>query len=344
MLHLCVTVPFSVLDLAPIGTGMTAGEALRNTLTLAKHVEKLGYNRFWLAEHHSMPGIASSAPAIMIGQVAAVTERLRVGSGGVMLPNHAPLVVAEQFGTLEALFPGRVDLGHRPGARHRPGHRAGPAPRQRTPERRGLPPGTRELTGFVDDDFPPTTLPGITAVPGTRRRATDVDARVEHLQRPGRGHARAAVRVRAALLPRRDHAGATGHAATFNPSETLDRPVHNGRDGSGLPRKPTSARNTSQRRHKLAILARQRAGNPSTYPTPEEAAANPLTPEQQALLGGSQSAAIVGSPDTVRAGLDNLLELTAADEIMVATITHDITDRLRSFEIVAELTSSLARG
>src|SRR4051812_36200876 len=104
-------VPLSVLDLAPVPSGKSAGEALRNSIDLAKHVERLGYHRYWVAEHHNMPGIASSAPAVLIAHLAQATQTLRVGSGGVMLPNHAPLVVAEQFGMLEALHPGRVDLG-----------------------------------------------------------------------------------------------------------------------------------------------------------------------------------------------------------------------------------------
>ena len=104
-------IPFSVLDLSPIPEGKTAGDALRNTLDLARHAERLGYRRYWLAEHHNMPGIASAATAVVIGQVAAATSSIRVGSGGVMLPNHAPLVIAEQFGTLESLHPGRIDLG-----------------------------------------------------------------------------------------------------------------------------------------------------------------------------------------------------------------------------------------
>src|SRR5882757_9566666 len=104
-------IPFSILDLAPIVVGSSAGQALRNTLDLARHAERWGYTRYWLAEHHNMPGIASAATAVVIGQVAAATTSLRVGAGGIMLPNHSPLVIAEQFGTLEALFPGRIDLG-----------------------------------------------------------------------------------------------------------------------------------------------------------------------------------------------------------------------------------------
>jgi luciferase family oxidoreductase group 1 len=104
-------IPFSVLDLSPIAEGASAADALRNSLDLARHAEALGYKRYWLAEHHNMPGIASAATAVVIGHVAAGTRTIRVGSGGIMLPNHAPLVIAEQFGTLESLFPGRIDLG-----------------------------------------------------------------------------------------------------------------------------------------------------------------------------------------------------------------------------------------
>ena len=126
-------IPYSVLDLSPIAEGVTAADALRNTLDLARHAESWGYQRFWLAEHHNMPGIASAATSVVIGHVAAGTRRIRVGAGGIMLPNHAPLVIAEQFGTLATLFPGRIDLGlgRAPGTdmAHRPG--AAPRPRQR---------------------------------------------------------------------------------------------------------------------------------------------------------------------------------------------------------------------
>ena len=124
-------IPFSVLDLSPIVEGGDAAQAFRNTLDLARHAERWGYQRFWLAEHHNMPGIASAATSVVIGHVAAGTSTIRVGAGGIMLPNHAPLVIAEQFGTLESLFPGRIDLGlgRAPGSDQR--HRAGAAPQPR---------------------------------------------------------------------------------------------------------------------------------------------------------------------------------------------------------------------
>ena len=132
--------PFSVLDLSPIVEGASAADALRNSLALARHAESLDYRRFWLAEHHNMPGIASAATAVVIGHVAAGTRSIRVGSGGVMLPNHAPLVIAEQFGTLASLFPGRIDLGLGRAPGHRSGHRARPAARPGR-QRRSIPAG-----------------------------------------------------------------------------------------------------------------------------------------------------------------------------------------------------------
>ncbi len=132
--------PLSVLDLAPVRAGASAAEAVSATIALARRADELGCTRFWVAEHHNMPGIASSAPAVLIGAVAAATKELRVGSGGVMLPNHAPLVIAEQFGTLAALHPGRIDLGPRTRAGHRPAHRGGAASLARS--RRGRLPRT----------------------------------------------------------------------------------------------------------------------------------------------------------------------------------------------------------
>ena len=136
-------IPISVLDLAPIVQGGTAADAFRNTLDLAQHAERWGYHRYWLAEHHNMPGIASAATAVVIGHVAAGTSTIRVGSGGVMLPNHAPLVIAEQFGTLESLYPGRIDLGL--------GRAPGTDPRRRAALR-------RDVAADVDDTFPRDVL------------------------------------------------------------------------------------------------------------------------------------------------------------------------------------------
>ena len=191
-------VPLSVLDLSPVPTGVATAEALRRTLDLARHVERWGYGRYWVAEHHNMPGIASSAPAVLVGQVASATSTMRVGSGGVMLPNHVPLVVAEQFGMLEAIYPGRIDLG------------IGRAPGTDRVTARAL---RRNIESLSDEDFPEqlaelreyfaeprgertarTARPASTSHPCRRQYARGLAARVERLQRPIGGIARVAVR------------------------------------------------------------------------------------------------------------------------------------------------------
>ena len=145
--RLCV--PLSVLDLCPVPTGESIGEALRRSVDLARHAERLGFTRYWVAEHHSLPGIASSAPAVLVGQIASATSAIRVGSGGVMLPNHPPLTVAEQFGTLEALHPGRIDLGIGARARHRPGNGAGTAAQRGRAADGGLRPPARGTASLL---------------------------------------------------------------------------------------------------------------------------------------------------------------------------------------------------
>ncbi|MCX5043917.1 LLM class flavin-dependent oxidoreductase [Aldersonia sp. NBC_00410] len=329
-----MTVPLSVLDLAPVGTGTSIGTALRNSIALAEQVEALGYHRFWLAEHHSMPGIASAAPAVMIGQVAAATERIRVGSGGVMLPNHAPLVVAEQFGTLDALFPGRIDLGigRAPGTDQVTAH----ALRRGNVGADDFPQELAQLRAFVADDFPADhPYAAITAVPGLGAGfamwllgSSTYSAQVAGLLGLPFAFARH-------FSPAQTMPALQAYRATFKPSTVLDEPY------AMVTVSVVAADDDEHARYLAApqklAMARLRAGNPGRYPTPEEAAANPLTPEQERLLGGMSAGAIVGSPDTVRRELAELQAETAADEIMVSTVTHALADRLRSYRIVAEV-------
>ncbi len=196
-------IPFSVLDLSPVAQGSSAAQSLRNTLDLARHAEGWGYHRYWLAEHHSMPGIASAATSVVIGHVAAGTQSIRVGAGGIMLPNHSPLVIAEQFGTLESLFPGRIDLG------------LGRAPGSDQATARAL---RRNLAS--DPDQFPTGRHGIAGLPGPHGAGTtsdglsgcghpgaSVDIGVEPVRRPGCRGLGAALRLRLALRPRHDDAG-----------------------------------------------------------------------------------------------------------------------------------------
>ncbi|MBD0322575.1 MAG: LLM class flavin-dependent oxidoreductase, partial [Aldersonia sp.] len=321
-------------DLAPVGTGTTVGEALRNTLEHPTQVENQGYHRYWLAEHHSMPGIASAAPAIMIGQVAAKTERIRVGSGGVMLPNHAPLVVAEQFGTLDALFPGRIDLGigRAPGTDQVTAH----ALRRGDLGAENFPQELAQLRAFVSDSFPADhPYAGIIATPGRGAGfsmwmlgSSTYSAQVAGLLGLPFAFARH-------FSPEQTMPALRAYRETFKPSETLDRPY-------AMVAVAVLAAEDDERAHYLAApqklaMARLRSGNPGTYPTPEEAAATPLSPQQEAMVASFASAHIVGGPETVQKGLADLLALTEADEIMVSTVTHALDDRLRSFEIVAEV-------
>ncbi|MEO6880513.1 MAG: LLM class flavin-dependent oxidoreductase [Mycobacteriaceae bacterium] len=326
--------PISVLDVSPVPTGATPGDALRNTLDLARHVEHLGYHRYWLAEHHSMPGIASSAPSIMIGQVAAVTGRMRVGSGGVMLPNHAPLVVAEQFGTLDALYPGRIDLGlgRAPGTDQVTAHALRRSAGQLSEE--DFPQQLAQLRAFFDDGYPADhPYAAITAVPGLGAQVA-----VWLL-----GSSTYSAQVAGALGLPYAHAhhfasGSTDAAAAayrerFTPG-VLDEPYL-------MVTASVVAAADDERAAWLAApmaltMARLRAGNPGTFPTPEEAAAHPLTPAQRASLGGMTASAVVGGPETVGAGLRALLARTGAQELMISTMVHDHADRRHSYEIVAE--------
>ena len=323
-------IPLSVLDLAPIETGRTAGAALHNTTELARRTEALGYRRFWVAEHHNMPGIASSAPAVLLAHLAAATSTIRVGSGGVMLPNHAPLVVAEQFGTLEALHPGRIDLGI------------------------GRAPGTDQLTalalrrsveGLNAEDFPRelTNLIGyfagdpaqrITATPGKGDRpdiwllgSSGFSAQLAGLLGLpfSFAHHFSSTNTEPALALYREN---------FRPSAWLDRPY-------AMVAVSVICADTDERAEYLAGPAalsflRLRQGRPQPLATPEEAAAYPYTELDRELAGQRRIGQALGSPETVRRQVSDLLDRTNADELMLTTMVYDIADRVHSFELVAE--------
>ncbi|MDG3011780.1 LLM class flavin-dependent oxidoreductase [Rhodococcus sp. D2-41] len=331
-----MSIPVSVLDLSPVTTGSSVGQALRNTLDLARRVEELGYHRFWLAEHHSMPGIASSAPSVMIGQVAAATSTLRVGSGGVMLPNHAPLVVAEQFGTLDALFPGRIDLGigRAPGTDQVTAHALRRQADALSAE--DFPQQLAHLRAFFDDGFPADhPYAAITAVPGLGAEvavwllgSSTYSAQVAGLLGLPFAFARH-------FSPAQTMPALEAYRSTFRPSDVLDEPY-------AMVTVTAIAADTDERADYLAAplrltMARLRSGNPGRFPSPEEAAANPLTAEQRALLAPSSAGYIVGGPESVRAQFDELLTLTDADEVMVSSLMHDHADRVHSYELVADI-------
>jgi luciferase family oxidoreductase group 1 len=329
-------VPLSVLDLAPVGEGSSPRAALRNSLELAAEAERLGYRRYWVAEHHNMPGIASSSPPVLLAHAASATSTIRVGAGGVMLPNHAPLVVAEQFGMLEALHPGRVDLG----IGRAPGTDPGTARALRRPVESlsadDFPRQLGELLAFFDGTFPEGhPYRQITAVPALGYRpsmwllgSSDYGARMAGmLGWPySFAHHFAAANTMEAL-------GA--YRRSFRPSETLERPY-------AMLGVAVVCAATDERARWLAApgalaFLRLRSGRPGRYPTPEEAAAYEFTPLEREAVRSWTGSHVVGSPETVLAGLRDLVERTGADELVITTNVHDHADRIRSYRLVAEV-------
>jgi luciferase family oxidoreductase group 1 len=324
-------IPFSVLDLAPIVQGGDAASALRNARDLAGHAEGWGYARYWLAEHHNMPGIASAATSIAIAHVAAGTSTIRVGAGGIMLPNHAPLIIAEQFGTLDALHPGRIDLG------------LGRAPGTDPHTTRAL---RRNLTGEIDH-FPDDVVELMSyfrpAEPGQRVRAV-----------PGAG-ADVEIWILGSSLYGAELAGSFGlpyafashfapallmeaievYRRSFRPSERHPRP----RVMLGV--NVVAAGSDEEARFLLTSLQQAfvnlRSGRPTALPAPQEGYADRLAPPFRAMLDDVLACAAVGGPDTVRDRLRALVARTGADELILTAQIHDHGARLRSFEIAAEL-------
>jgi luciferase family oxidoreductase group 1 len=323
-------VPLGVLDLAPIPDGSAAGQALRATIGLAGQVERLGYTRFWVAEHHGMPGIASSSPPVLIGHIAAATSTIRVGSGGVMLPNHASLVVAEQFGMLEALHPGRIDLGigRAPGTDQATAaalHHGGPDdfPRQLT-----------DLIGFFTGQWPAGhKYQTVHAVPGEGAGpdmwllgSSGYSAQVAGVL--GLPFAFAHHFMPANTLPALEL-----YRTSFRPSESLEKPY--AMIAAGVICADTDERARFLAGSSALSFLRLRQGHPGKMPAPEEAAAYPYSDIERAFISDRQSTQHIGSRQTVLAGLTDLVQRTEADELMITTQTHDPADRLRSFELIA---------
>jgi luciferase family oxidoreductase group 1 len=319
--------PLSVLDLAPVATGSTVGDALRNSIDLARHVERLGYRRHWVAEHHNMPGIASSAPAVLIAHLAAATTTLRVGSGGVMLPNHQPLVVAEQFGMLEALHPGRIDLGigRAPGTDQVTAYALR---RTLDPAADDLPLQLRELMAFFSG-----TVPRITAVPGAGNMpavwllgSSDFSARLA-------GELGLPFSFAHHFMPQNTVPALELYRRSFTPSATMAEPY------ASIGVAVVCAETDEQARwlHSPAKLSflRLRTGRPSRLPSPEEAGAYEYSPDERAFVDSWTASHVVGSPATVRGQLLELRDRTGADELIVTTNVHEHADRLRSYELVA---------
>jgi luciferase family oxidoreductase group 1 len=321
-------IPLSVLDLAPIIEGGTAAQAFANSLDLAQHAERWGYKRFWLAEHHSMPGVASAATSIVIAHVAAGTTTIRVGAGGIMLPNQSPLVIAEQFGTLASLFPGRIDLGvgRAPGSDQLTSRalRRSPAAADSFPQ------DVVELMAY----FPPVQ-PGqlVRAVPGA-----GLDVPIWIL-----GSSLFGAQLAAALglpfafashfAPAMMEQALEIYRARFEPSHQLERPyVMLGLNVFAAERDDEARRLFTSLQQAFINLRR---GRPGPLPPPAEGFDETLLPHERQMLAEMLSAAVVGDPDTVARGIEAFAARTGADEIMVTSQAFNHAARLRSFEIAA---------
>jgi luciferase family oxidoreductase group 1 len=329
-------VPFSILDLAHVVEGATPAEALKNTLDLAQHAEQWGYLRFWLAEHHNMAGIASAATSVVIGYVAGGTKTIRVGSGGVMLPNHSPLVIAEQFGTLESLYPGRIDLGL------------------------GRAPGTDQLTvqalrrdPNAADRFPQDVLE-LQALLGPLQPSQRVKAV------PGAG-LKVPIWILGSSLFGAQLAGALGlpyafashfapaaladalqvYRSTFQSSDQLDRPY-------AIVCVNVIAADTDTEARRLFTSLQQAVtgmvrGRRGLLKPPIEDIEDYWSPLEKAQASAMLTYSFVGSPDTVQAGLELLIKQTGTNELMAATAVYDHSARLRSYELLAGVRDEIGR-
>jgi luciferase family oxidoreductase group 1 len=322
------TIPLSVLDLAPVRQNGTISDALANSLDLARHVEKLGYNRFWVAEHHNMPGIASSATSVLIGYLAGGTSTIRVGSGGVMLPNHAPLVIAEQFGTLEALYPGRIDLGL--------GRAPGTDPTTMRALRRDLvdddnafPQNVQELLALL---APAADGQKLRAVPGAGSNVPVWLLGSSTFSAQLAGMLGLPFSFASHFAPLRLMDALETYRHFFKPSAYLEKPYVM----VGL---PVLAASTDEEAQFQATTQYQRLvnlvrGQPTVLMPPVDSMEGLWEPREEAYVRSHLGVAIIGGPDTVRDKLAAFIEQTGADELIVTTDFYDPADRKRSFEIL----------
>jgi luciferase family oxidoreductase group 1 len=324
-------IPLSVLDLSPVPEGSDVSVSLVNTLDLARHAERLGYRRYWLAEHHNMPGIASAATAVVIAHVAAGTSTIRVGAGGIMLPNHSPLMVAEAFGTLEALHPGRIDLGL--------GRAPGPDGRTAYALRRNMnadidsfPNDVVELISYFEPEHPGQP---VRAVPGAGLKVP-----VWILGSSLYGAQLAAMlglpyAFASHFAPAEMERALDVYRSRFEPSQYLDKPY------AMLGVNVVAAATDEEARLLFTSLQQAfvnlRTGRPGKLPPPVAGYGETLEPMARAMLAQTLSTAIVGSPETVKRGLDAFAARTGADELMVAAQIFDHGARVRSYEILAEV-------
>jgi luciferase family oxidoreductase group 1 len=329
-------IPFSILDLSPIPQGATAATALRNSLDLAQHAEDWGYNRYWLAEHHNMPGIASAATSVVIGYIAGGTKTIRIGAGGIMLPNHSPLVIAEQFGTLASLYPDRIELGL--------GRAPGTDPAAMRALRRNIASASenfpRDVAELISYFEPPSPKQKIRAVPGAGLRVpiwllgsslfSAQLAAALGLPFAFASHFAPAEMMEALHLYR----------AQFKPSPRLDRPY------VMLGINAIIAETDAEARHQFTSLQQSftnlRRGTPGQVPPPIDDIDSFWSPAEKASASLTLLCSVVGSPETVERGLVNFIKLTQPDEIIAAAHIYDHSARLRSFEYLSEIRAALS--
>ncbi|UUU36635.1 LLM class flavin-dependent oxidoreductase [Streptomyces sp. CA-210063] len=339
-------VPLSVLDAVNVGVGHPSADALRTSVELARLADTRGFHRYWVAEHHSLPSVAASSPAVVLAHLAAHTDRLRLGSGGVMLPNHAPLVVAEQFGTLEALAPGRIDLG----LGRAPGTDGATAAALRSTDGRqasgdDFPEQVVELIRFLDDGFPDGhPYQNIHAVPGPVQGTAPGGVQSPH--RPPvwlLGSSGFSARLAGILglpfafahhfAPQSTVPALELYRASFEPSAHLDRPY-------ALIGVAALAADTEQQARRQArpiglMMLGLRSGSPGLLPSPEQAEAHDYSPAEREVVDSWNANTITGTADEVVAGLDDLCKRTGADELMITTYAHSGEVRVRSYELIA---------
>jgi len=322
-------IPISVLDLVPIIEGGTATESFNNSIGLAQHAERLGYNRVWFAEHHSMPGIASAATSVVIGRVAAETSTIRVGAGGIMLPNHAPLVIAEQFATLEAMFPGRIDLGlgRAPGSDRATAHAM-----RRSLDSDDFPQQLQELEYFLRDSGANQRVravpSGVGNVPIWLLGSSGFSAQLA-------GQLGLPFSFAAHFSPENLEAALSLYRDKFRPSDGLAEPyvmvalnffaAETDREAERIA--------TSQHQSFINLLR----GTPSKIKPPVDDMDHVWTASEKLMVEQRMGGSIIGGPEKVRNGLRSVQELTRADELIVHAMIYDHAARLRSYEIVAEV-------
>lgn len=325
---------FSVLDLSPVVEGGDVRRALLETTAFAQAADRLGFKRFWLAEHHNMPGIASAATAVVIGQVAGATERIRVGSGGVMLPNHAPLVIAEQFGTLEALYPGRIDLG------------LGRAPGTDGETARALrryfegadrfPQDVMELQAFLDD---PVAGQRVTAWPGAGSKIPLWLLGSSLFSAELAAHLGLPFAFASHFAPELLMQALQTYRAGFRPSATLEQPYAMAVVNVFAAETDAAAQrlSTSMQQAFAAVVT----GKPGRLKPPVDDITTVLDARQLAAVESRLTYAAIGGRETVRAKLAGFIGQTGVDEVMVTGMVFNLADRIRSLEITAEAVADL---